>query len=88
MDLFSFLDLKYRQSASDIQKQFNIYKDGRLKAIHSLIGLMRSASKWASYPLVLGEFFLVKLHFISPPEEPKPIKFEQPKKPELVANPE
>lgn len=83
MNLFNFLDLKYRNTALALQKEFNIYQDGKAKAIHSMINFMRSLGKWTSFPALLGEFFLVKLHLIKAPTEPELISKKELKPSEI-----
>jgi hypothetical protein len=86
MNLFSFLDAKFQITSQELSKDFSPYKDGKTKAIHSIINWMRFLGKWGSVPLILGEFVLVKCKLLPAPESPlkKDLKTIEAKK-EVVA---
>lgn len=80
LKLFDFLDIKYRSTAIELQKEYSPFIDGKAKAAHGLIGICRTLSKWLYTPLILAEYLLVLSRIKKAPEpieaplKPTPIK--------------
>lgn len=70
MNLFEFLDVKFQQIAVAKSQKYSLFKDGRLKAIQSLMGWYRTISKFISVPILLIEFLLMKLRITPIPVVP------------------
>lgn len=85
MNLFQFLDIKYQETSIELGKEYSVFKDGRAKAIHSMIGLYRTISKWISWPILVTEFLLMKTGITEMPVSPikQPLKLSE--KPKVAA---
>ncbi len=83
MKIFEFLDIEFQLVSVKNGNAYSLFSDGRAKALHSIIGFLRSAAKWLSVPLIIGKFLLMKAHLIDEPISPL-----KPREPELEASEE
>lgn len=81
MNLFEFLDLKYQNAAMELQLKYSVTKDGKAKAVHSLINLYRSMAKWVWKPILLTQFVLMRFKLLPMPTPP--VLPERPKAPQI-----
>lgn len=70
MNFFQFMDIKYQEVSIELGQDYSLTKDGRAKAIHSLIGTYRILSKWLHFPILLTEFLLMKTKLTQEPISP------------------
>lgn len=91
MNLFEFLDLKYQNAAMELQVKYSVTKDGKAKAVHSLINLYRSMAKWVWKPILLTQFVLMRFKLLpmpKPPEKPKAPQINKVSDTVVVSEPE
>ena len=75
MKFFDYLDVTFQvESKQNTLEGFKMSRDGKLKAVHFLIGAMRAFFKWAYVPLLVLDWCAVQLHVHPAPVPPAPEK--------------
>jgi hypothetical protein len=71
---FDYLDITFQlESKQNTLEGFSLFRDGKLKAVHALIGVMRFTYKWANVPLLFLDYLAVQLRLHPAPMAPIPL---------------
>ena len=82
MKFFDYLDVTFQlESKQNTLEAFSLFRDGKIKAVHSLIGAMRFTYKWMNVPLLFLDYLAVQLRLHPAPMAPLPL---QPPTPQMA----
>jgi hypothetical protein len=68
MNFLEYMDAKYTEATMDLRKDFNLFVQATSEAAQGWIALKKKAYRLVAYPMLLWDFFLVKVEIKPAPK--------------------